>query len=413
MSRDSLLYVTQADTHDVTLDRTPLGGERLRSYLMLYGMFFDQLMVGDSQFINNGELRSLLWAGETDAKLDLRADLALLLDRKVLVPAIRDHASSLHDVWRDLISRAVQGVADERYVYFVEEHLGRGSGIVYQANLVSALFRDQVLATLAHDNRAFRLKSSVRRAVYDYVLEQETLYYIHLRQWMNSQVALGRMEDYHRARVELAVAAAYRYNVPKAIKGSLIDVPLDPKQFWTPIDIRLGRESVLHRRSPEFAEIPMRPFAVSSYVLGKLPAETLLAMRDDPARRPVMKQLSEFRRTGTVDAQRLAGAVEGFLYSAEQIAYADARGELRDLIRRRRQAHAHARIAVTRDLGFAVAGLGIWGLAGSVAGYAGLAVTACASIQALRHQGETYRHGYAIGRAVPDEHRLVLAHPDK
>ena len=113
-------------------------------------------------------------------------------------------------------------------------------------------------------------------------------------------------------------------------------------------------------------------------------------------------------------SQRLAGSVEGFLYSAEQIAYADARGELRDLIRRRRHSHAYARVAVTRDLGFAVAGLGIWGLVGSVTrclvrpGRDRVCINPSAT-----PPGRNFRHGYAIGRAIPDEHRLLLAHPDK
>jgi hypothetical protein len=410
--RHSLLYVTQAEPHDITPGRTPLDAAHLRAYLMLYGMFFDQLMVSDSQFIGNPELRSLLWDGETDVKPDVQSDLAILLDRKVLVPAIRDTVDSLHDVWQDHINRSVEDVSDERYIHFVEEHLGGQGKVVYQASAVSSFFRDQVLATFAPDNRALRLKNSIRQAVHDYVLDQETLFYIGLRQWMNSQVEQGRMENYHRAKIDLAVAAAYRHNIPKAVKGSLIDVPLDPKQLWTPIDIRLGRESVIREVSPQFTEFPVRPFAVSPYVLGKLPTETLLAIRADPARRPVMKQLNEFQRTGTVDAQRLAGDLEAFIYSAEQIAYASARGELRDLIKRCRRERAGARITVARDAGLAVAGLSIWGLVSNVAGYVGLAVTAYASIQALRHQGERYRHGYAIGRAMPDEHRLLLSHPD-
>ena len=57
---------------------------------MFYGMFFDQLMVGHSQFVNNSSLRSLLWTGEPDIDPGVRADLSLLLDHKVLLPAMRD-----------------------------------------------------------------------------------------------------------------------------------------------------------------------------------------------------------------------------------------------------------------------------------------------------------------------------------
>jgi hypothetical protein len=120
-----------------------------------------------------------------------------------------------------------------------------------------------------------------------------------------------------------------------------------------------------------------------------------------------MKRLSEFRRTGEVDAERLAGEVENFLLSAEQTAYAAAVGDLRDLIKRRRRERRRANVTVTRDAALAVAGLGVWGEAGNVSGYLGLAVTAWASIHALRHRGNAYRDGYAVGRAVPPEHRLI------
>ena len=109
-----------------------------------------------------------------------------------------------------------------------------------------------------------------------------------------------------------------------------------------------------------------------------------------------MRHFNEFRRTGTVNAGQLNGAVENFLYSAEQIAYSDARGELRDLIKRRRRERRRANLTILRDTGLAVAGVSIWGEIGSIVGYAGLAVTACASIHALRNYGKEYRHGYAV-----------------
>ena len=412
MRRSSLLYLTQADPHDVTLNRPALSGERLRSYLMFYGMFFDKLMAGDSQFINNSSLRSLLWPGEATVGSDLRTDLSLLLDHKVLLPAMRDNVTSLHDVWQDLTKRGVPEAGSEQYVHFVEEHLGSENHIAYQASAVSTLFRDQVLATFAEDNRGLRLKDSVRRAVYNYVAEQDILYYIRLRQWMDTQLELGRMEEHHRKKIDLAVAAAYRHNVPKAIKGSLIDIPLDPRKFWTPIDIRLGRQGKFHGVAPAYVSLPTRPFAVSPHVLARLPAQTLLAIRDDPKRRPVMKHFREFRNDGTVDPERLVGDVESFLLSAEETAFADAQGDLRDLIKRRRREHRHSDVTIVRDAGLAVAGLSIWGEVGSVAGYVGLAITAWASIDALRHRGKAYRHGYAVGRALPQKHRLLLDRPN-
>lgn len=418
--RRTLLYLTQVDPIDLALreKRQPLSGERLRSYLVLQAMFFDQLMVGDSQLINNGHLRSLLWPPEARASPGIIGDLALLLEGGVLVPAIRSNAGSLHAVWHDLRAR-LPDVPDEEYIHFVEERLGRRGQVVYKADKVSTLFRDQVLATLDPGNDMFRVKDSVRRAVYDFVAEQDTLYYIRLRQWMDTQMADGRMTGHQRLQVDRAVAAAYRHNVPKSISGSLIDVPLNPRDFWTPIDIRIGRASVFGSTSPAaFAACPMRPFALSPRALGQLRAGTLMAIRGDPARSRALKSLEEFRRNGQIDAERLAGDVERFLYSAEQIAYADAQGNLRDLIKARRRSRRRAGLTVTGGLGLAVAGLNLWGLAGDIAstassasGYVGLVVAAWGTIKTLRGSGAGEMHGYMVGRAVPDEHRLVQSDP--
>ena len=104
----------------------------------------------------------------------------------------------------------------------------------------------------------------------------------------------------------------------------------------------------------------MRPFALSPRAPGRLPAETLLAIRADPARKKALRRLEEFRQTGKADPERLASDLERLLYSAEEIAYAETRGELRDLIRTRRRTRRHANLTVTGGLGLAVAGLSIW-----------------------------------------------------
>jgi len=413
MRRKSLLYMTQADPHNIASGASPLTLGGLRSYLMFYAMFFDRLMVGDSQLLNNVNLRALMWPDEPAAKSDVLSDLALFLDHGILFPAIRDSAGSLHDVWRGLTDRSVPGVGSEDYVNFAQQHLGSGRTEVYRASVVSALFRDQVLAIFSSDNEQLKkkLKRSVRQAVYDYVADQDTLYYARLREWLKLEVEKGRIEEYHRRKIDRAVAIAYGHNVPQAVDGSQVDIPLDPKKFWTPIDIRLGRKSGSGSMAAQHSALSVRPFAVSPYVLRRLPAQTVLAIRSDPARRAIMKDLDVFQRTGGSNTEHVAGHLEDFLYSAEQIAFADACGELRDLIRRRRRERRHSDVIITRDVGLAVLGLNIFGWVGSVAGYVGLAVTAWASVQALRHYDERFRHGYAIGRTIPPAHHLLLDHP--
>jgi hypothetical protein len=421
MTKGSLLYLTQVEAQ-ATGPGEPLQPTRtalLRAYIVLQAMFFDRLIVGDSQFINIPDLRSLIWPGEPSGNSQVLSDLAPLLDRQILVPALRSSTSSLTEVRNDLVRRGVYYAGSEEYVRFIEEHAGRSGQIRYEAATVSSFFRNQVLAILSSSNKKFRLKDSVRRSAYDYVANQDVLYHIRMRQWMLSELEHGRMTDFHRARLEEVLAAAYRHNVPMAIDRSLIDIPLDPRKFWTPIDIRLGNSSIIAGSAPaDFAVFPLRPFSISPRMLGTLPVDVLLAIREDSTRNAALKRLDEFRRTGKIDAERLAGDIEDFFYSAEQIIYSAARGELRDHIRRGRRIRRNAILSVTRDLGLAVAGIGIWGTVDSVtsqvsntSGYVGLAVTALASIQTLRDLGAAYQRGYAVGRTIPDDYRLVLARP--
>jgi hypothetical protein len=349
----------------------------------------------------------------------VRSDLAPLLDRGILVPAIRSSVSSLGQVQADLVSRGVYYAGSADYARFIEESTEHADRIVYDASTVSALFREQVLAILSGGNSRLRLKDSVRRAAYDYVADQDILYHIRMRQWMASEIDKGRMSDFHARKLERVLEAAYQNNVPMSIKNSLVDVPLDPRRFWTPIDIRLGDRSIIQGSEPkDFTAFPMRPFSVSPRVLGTCSVEALFAIRDDPARRRAVKALDKFRQTGQLDGTKLAEDVENFLYSAEEIAYWDVGGELRERIRERRRSRRRAYLSVTRDLGLAVAGISVWGSLsnvaaqiGSAAGYAGLVVTACASLQALRDIGSVYRHGYAVGREIPNDHRLLLSKP--
>jgi hypothetical protein len=420
MADRSLLYLTQIQPQNANpwdeIDQHK--AIMLRSYFVLQAMFFDRLVIGDSQLINVAYLRGLIWPGEMGGRFT-GSDFSKLLEQGVLVAAVRSSAPSLYDIWNDLVQRGVSYAGSEEYVRFLESHIGRRKQISYEASRVSALFREQVLATLSPGNMQLRLKAPVRCMAYDYVLSQDVLYHITMRKWMEQQVARGRMTAHHKAVLEDVLLASYMFNVPKSIAGSLIDVPLDPRKFWTPIDIHLGRRSVVTGEGRrEHASFQMRPFSVSPRVLGALPAETLLAIRADQTRRKALRSLAHFRRTGEVDSAGLAGDIEAFLSRAEEIAYADVRGELRESIKEARRTRRVTRLTVARDLGLAVAGVSIWGAAGEVAnqianatGYLGLVVTAWASIDTLRNFGSAYRRGYAVGRAIPDEHRLILAKP--
>jgi hypothetical protein len=411
----NLMYVTEADPHN-SAPREPLSGTKLRAHLMLLAMFYDKLMVGDSQIINNPHLRSLIWPGEPSVEPEMPVDLGLLLQKGVLFPAIRSGMSSLSSVWQDLEDRKTEGISSREYVHFVEDSLRGEYPISYDGRMVSALFQEQVLASLAPDNEEVRLGRSIRQAAYDHVAMQETLYYKKFRDWMREQMDVGRMSEYHRRVLEKVFSAAYRHNVPKAIDGSQIDVPLEKSRFWTPVEIKLGSPNLASRStSAGFATYPMQPFVISQHVLGRIRAQTLLAIMDDPARRPVVRQIRTFCRTGSADFQRFRDDVEKFLASAQEIIYADANKQLRELINRRKRAQGKARLTVARDVGLAVAGLDIWHTVGqiggdvaSAAGYTGLAITAFASYQTLRHFNEAYRHGWALGASIPNEHRLVL-----
>src|SRR5580692_10830771 len=126
MADRSLLYLTQIQPQNANpwdeIDQHK--AIMLRSYFVLQAMFFDRLVIGDSQLINVAYLRGLIWPGETGGRFT-GSDFSKLLEQGVLVAAVRSSAPSLYDIWNDLVQRGVSYAGSEEYVRFLESHIGR------------------------------------------------------------------------------------------------------------------------------------------------------------------------------------------------------------------------------------------------------------------------------------------------
>ena len=169
------LFLSEADPHGGLARRAgavSLTGRKLRAYILQHALFFDHLVVGDSQFLTNRFLRSLITTDE--GANGVLQDLGALLEGGHLLPAVRDRAGSLTDVWRGHRERGVANVPSERYIDFVEQHL-KGRYVRYRLDDVGQLFRQRIRAMLDPANEVLKLAPPARRLLRTYIDEPPAL----------------------------------------------------------------------------------------------------------------------------------------------------------------------------------------------------------------------------------------------
>mgnify|MGYP001611565230 CR=1 FL=1 len=110
------LFLTEVDQHHPR----PLINRQLRAYIMLNALFFDRLLVGDSQFNNNVNLRSLIWDREPNPSTsqDTLIDFPLLLQEGYLLPTIRQDYHSLESLRQEHENRRIDNVPPKEFVEF-------------------------------------------------------------------------------------------------------------------------------------------------------------------------------------------------------------------------------------------------------------------------------------------------------
>lgn len=278
-SGSTRIFLTKIDHHHPK----PLKEDSLRSYIMMHALFSKQLTCGDSQFLNNRRLRTLLHSrgGDRGHRGRLMNDLSLLLREGYFVPAIR-HGRSLLDVRKEQEERGVEGIPPIEYVEYVVEQLN-GQGASYDVGDVSRLFKQRVMHVVLSFGRTERggLPKRVVERICEYVEGQDTLLYNSLRGWLREKVDDTTFSQRDYRLVDGIIGDVYRHNVPLSMEIG-IDVPVKRGTRLEAPDLCFGDRTQYDRRVQESVlesvELPPLVFLSHSY-LRKLPAEALVEIK--------------------------------------------------------------------------------------------------------------------------------------
>lgn len=405
------LFLSEIDTHH----EKPLAGGRLRAYILSQALFFDRLIVGDSQINNNFRLRGLLWDAEDYARVDSSpSDLWVLLKLGLLTPALRNGSSSLDILRREHQARGVANVPSPAYVEYVEEHLA-GVREEYDIAKVSSLFKHRTLAALRDDGAVGRgrLSRDVRARVYDYVQNQPTLLYKTLRDWLDTQLSSGAMAPRAAQRIDRMVASAYRHNVAIAMRTNL-DVPTPVGGSISPIDITLGDRRLVKRlREQRISSCgyDLPPTAVlSREFLSWMPASSLAAVLQLKSRSKVVRAMEAFRTGRVPDMPEFLAALEAYLFEVDYTvsSHLSAKQAVRykDL-QRRETARTKVNLIVESTLTAVQIAFPSVGMVAGIAQGLEIAHMGYAAPRDFRSPRALLLGGYMLGRSVECE-RLLL-----
>ena len=408
------LYITEADPHanSIHLRRRPLAGGALRAYVMMHALFFDRLVVGDSQLINNRLLRSLIWQGEGVLE-DIPQDLDFMLKQGYLVPAVRNNADNLTAVWRNLRERRVpEAPVDTRYVTLLEDSLS-GQELRYNASEVASLFYRQALSTFDPARPGRWLARSAKQSVHDYIIDQDILYWIGLREWLTGYVSKGNVTERQARAIDDAARTCYRHNLPISLHIAA-DIPISDSRFWAPVDLRIGTSASPAAQGPlasgQSFELP--PFVLSRRFLASLPAQLLPAIKGERSHRSVVKRMAKFEKTGRLDVDRMVDELEEYFRDIDLVLATETPGTVRDEYKRiKRRARVSTRLLVAYEVGLASVALvtGVIDPAlGEALGGFGLITTAFGSVAKVREANhlKLLRRGFAIGHL--QQEKLLL-----
>ncbi|MFD3991703.1 hypothetical protein [Streptomyces sp. NPDC058583] len=327
----------------------------------------------------------------------------------------------LHDVWGDLVARGVLGTPDsDAYIRFVETEL-EGRQREYDGDDVSRLFRDQMLIAL-DPNSPVRVAAAVKRSARGYVDAEDPLHFIKFRQWLQDEVNRGDVTPWQQAQLDKAARAAYRLNLPKSL-GVSTDIPVSPSRFWAPVDIRMGDRRTRRHTPTEQPHIwSLPPFVLSRRIFADMPADLLPSIRSESSRGKVVKRLSGFEKTGTVDEDKLVGELEKYFIDIDRILLTETPGGVRDeYLELKRRQKVRASLIIAHNEAFSIVGIvpDHPALALAAAFY-GLIVTAFGSISTIRQTWggrEPIKDGIAVGLLAAERAAargdLVLSSPNK
>jgi hypothetical protein len=314
---DASLFLTEIDIHHPR----PLLDENLRAYIVQHGLFFNRLLVGDSQFNNNPAFRKLMWDREANANsVTYPQDLWQLAEQGFLVPAVRNEYGSLTALRKDHVSRSVETPPSEEYAQWMDEKLGSNIE-TYNIKDVSTAFRERVLESLDSTDNVGRGKISKKIAllVKDYVLRQDPLLFASFRQWMRTQIEGGLMTERDYFLVDRLTAGAYRHNVAIALNKNL-DIPASHHRDIYPVTITMGStENIPLGMRSKTLDIKST-LVLSSEVLSKISVEALLEIKKNGLyHSKVVNALENFRLKNAIDMEKFAEALENYLNEVQYV----------------------------------------------------------------------------------------------
>lgn len=332
---DSNLYLTEVDIHKVPSKKQnqKLMGPTLRSSIIRHSLFFEKLLVGDSQCNNNPFFRQLIWTNENSPfSVDCPQDLWQLVKDGSLLPVIRNEYGTLTSLRRDHESKNVEFLPTLEYTQSMDDWIG-SKAETYNIKDVSIAFRERVLESLDDPKNSGAGKISRKTLDYvknQYVIKQSPLLYNSLRIWMHEEMRQGKLTEKEYRFVDHLVADAYLYNVPISLNKN-IDIITKGKNYF-PISISMGNKSrIPHEKIIDQYELNSS-FVLMEEALQNIPAEAILLIKKQGIYPKFTNALTKFREDNYLNLEEFGELTQLYLTELEYI-YGQylKKGNLQDL----------------------------------------------------------------------------------
>lgn len=291
------VYLADAEPH---LPEPFRAAADLRARVILHVLFADALVLGDSQSLNNPYLRQLLTTEAGQPR-----DLAALVKDGHLRVARRSNVPSFLTIRNDHAEREVDNVPSPEYAEWLDEITGDHL-IRYDGAEVTARFKSGLCGLL--EKRASRsdgLQRTVLRQAYDWVQEQDVLFYKGIRDWQDAYPDRTTAALLALRMIEESASEAYRSALPNTLSAAVAD-----------------RRSVLRLGLQDrtgFDELRLPASLLSVSALSEVPIEVIQETLLLQSRRVALRELARIRHEGSAGSG-LLGAVTDFAETFHELA---------------------------------------------------------------------------------------------
>ncbi len=414
------LFLTEVDHHHPR----QLSKQELRAYILLHSLFFDKLLVGDSQFNNNQRMRSLIWGNEPNLSHSENtfSDMSFFLQEGYLSPVIRKDYGTLQNLREEHERRGVEDVPSQEFVEFADEKIINQKEF-YDIETVSRTFRVRVLKAFTSPINCGQGKLSKRKLhhVYDYVLSQEKLLYKSLRDWAQQEIRNGYFSDRDYRLIDKIVSGAYRHNVAFSIDTN-IDMPINESRDPFLVQMNFGDMNWpiispnQYEKSAEWHLAPARH--LSNSFLSKIPAEAFQYIKGSKnnkikplqSYKKIIKHLERFRLGKTVKIEKFVGDLELYLNEVQIILLDHSTTKSRsDYLARKNKETKGAIVKLFVDNLFCV--IGLIPYVGDVVGFLHAGFGGLNDLRDIARQ-EDFLKGYIAGRSLSSKNGFILDSPN-